>query len=154
MALREIADDIADFIREDEEFKPISNLKVVVEDKADIATEIQNAIAQTGGMCVMVCTPGFRRRSQTGPLVQGTLDIEIRVYEQPSLNRGVQGAFTAQQVAELLMVLLHYRKLPSIQNWLNFKDFVRQDVDEANIVSVNFDTEFSFGVRASQWRGK
>lgn len=150
MALREIAEGIAGFIREDVALKPIPHLKVVVEDKADIATEIQGAIAQAGGLCVMVCTPGFRRRNGSGAVLQGTLDVEIRVYEQPSLNRGTQGSHTAQQIAELLMLLLHRREFPFLSYWLNFRDFARQDVDEANIVSLNFDTEYSFGIRTSQ----
>lgn len=143
--LRQVAEGIAEYIREDEFLRErCSNLTVVVEDKADVFFEISNAIAQLG-VCVLIAVTGFRRTSNC-PLPQGNLQIQISCYEHPTLNRDDLSSLTAQAVCERLVKILNYHKFPFFVGQMLFQDFSREDVDEANIVRGNFEVNTALGL--------
>ena len=106
--LRELAEKIAAFIRLDEQLAAAGHVNVVVEDKADAENEIAQAIGQLG-VLVLVIVSGFTRKQNSGPVLAGTVRVEIRCYEHPSLNRDGT-AWTAQHVTERLIRILHVAK--------------------------------------------
>lgn len=138
--LRDVAEGIADAIRSDPYILANGNISVVVEDKARLSFEIAKAIGGLG-VCVTVAITGFRKRDQLGPMVQGTLSVEIACYEHPELNRNDASTPTAQSVAERLSLILNWRQITQITNKLIFRDFSRDDVEEANIVRMRFEAE-------------
>ena len=141
--IKDIEQGIADFISDDKYLHDNGHITVVVEEKADTAFEISKALAELG-VCVLVDVTGFTR-VQNSPLVQGTLEIEIVCYEHPSLNRDDENTLTAQAVMERLANILHYKKFPFFVGKMIFKDFRRDDVDEANIVRGNFEVNTELG---------
>lgn len=143
MALRDIAEGIAEAILEDDVLHDDGNVSVVVEDKGDFNYQIAEALGQMG-VCVTVAVAGFRRVERS-PVMQGTLELQISCYEHPSLNRDDSATLTAQGVMERLAKVLHYRRFPFLANQLIFKDFRREDSDEANIVRGDFETNTVLG---------
>jgi len=141
--LRDVVQGIADFITNDEVLHESGTVTVVVEDKASVAFEIANAIAQVG-VCVLVSVTGFNRVSNS-PIMQGTLRLQVSCYEHPELNRDDPSTLTAQGVMERLVKILHYARFPFLANQLLFQDFNRDDVDEANIVRANFEVNTLLG---------
>lgn len=141
--LRDIAQGIADYIAEDEVLHNEGNITVVVEDKADIGTAIATAIGQLG-VCVMVAITGLRRKD-TSPLLQGDVQIQVSCYEHPSLNRDDLSTMTAQGVTERIAKILNYKKFPFLVGQMLFRDFSRDDVDEANIVRSNYEVHTRLG---------
>lgn len=142
--LRELAEKIAAFIRADEQLAAAGHVNVVVEDKADAENEIAQAIGQLG-VLVLVIVTGFTRKQNSGPVLAGTVRVEIRCYEHPSLNRDGT-AWTAQHVTERLIRILHWRTIEGIQTPVRFVDFGRDDVPEANVTRANYVFEHSLGV--------
>lgn len=149
--LRDIADGIADFIRSDPAIAEDGRVTVVVEDLADYSFEIGRAISQLG-VCVTVAVTGFRKREGVGPMVAGTLTLQISCYEHPSLNRDGAAAKTAQWVAERLARLLNWRKFPFLAAKMVFRDFSRDDVEEANIVRGTYEVEHVLGAEEDALR--
>ena len=143
MAWRDIAEGIAEAIREDEVLHDDGNVSVVVEDKGDYNYQISEALARMG-VCVTVAVVAFRRVERS-PVLQGTLELEVSCYEHPSLNRDDPSTMTAQGVMERLAKVLHYRRFPFLANQLIFKDFRREDVDEANIARGSFEANTLLG---------
>lgn len=141
--LRDIAQGIADYIADDEILHNKGNITVVVEDKADIGTAIATAIGQLG-VCVMVAVTGFRRKN-TSPLLQGDVQIQVSCYEHPSLNRDDLSTMTAQGVTERIAKILNYKRFPFLVGQMLFRDFSRDDVDEANIVRSNYEVHTRLG---------
>ena len=141
--LRDIAQGIADYIADDEILHNEGNITVVVEDKADIGTAIATAIGQLG-VCVMVAVTGFRRKD-TSPLLQGDVQIQVSCYEHPSLNRDDLSTMTAQGVTERIAKILNYKRFPFLVGQMLFRDFSRDDVDEANIVRSNYEVNTRLG---------
>lgn len=141
--LRDVAQGIADFIAQDPVLNERSHVSVVVEDKADVGYEVADAIAQTG-VCVLVAVTGFRRVDNS-PLLQGTAQFTVSCLEHPTLNRDDPSTLTAQGVAERLARILHYREFPFLANKIIFRDFSRDDVDEANIVRISFEANTLLG---------
>lgn len=141
--LRDVAQGIADYIADDEILHNEGNITVVVEDKADIGTAIATAIGQLG-VCVMVAVTGFRRKD-TSPLLQGDVQIQVSCYEHPSLNRDDLSTMTAQGVTERIAKILNYKRFPFLVGQMLFKDFSRDDVDEANIVRSNYEVHTRLG---------
>lgn len=148
MTLRDVAEGIAEAIRADAYLHEHGNVAVVVEDKAVVGYEIANAIAQTG-VCVLVAVTGFRMVDRS-PVLQGNISLQISCYEHPELNRDDAGTLTAQGVTEHLAKILHYRRFPFLANQLIFKDFSRDDVDEANIVRSNYEVNTLIGFRPAR----
>lgn len=147
--LREVEEGIADAIRTDPYVLSSGSVSVVVEDLADISYEIAKALGETG-LCVTVAVTGFRKRDDVGPMVQGTLTVEIACYENPTLNRQDASTPTAQGMAEHLARTLNWRKLPQLTNKLIFKDFSRDDVEEANIMRGRFEVEHRLGFEEAE----
>jgi hypothetical protein len=141
--LRDIAQGIADYITDDEILHNEGNITVVVEDKADIGTAIATAIGQLG-VCVLIAVTGFRRKDSS-PLIQGDVQIQISCYEHPSLNRDDLSTMTAQGVTERIAQILNYKKFPFLVGQMLFRDFSRDDVDEANIVRSNYEVHTRLG---------
>lgn len=140
--LRRYADAIAEFVREDAVLGSYGGLTVVVEDRANIDTEISRAIAKaTGGVAVLVSVTGFRRRANSGRALTGTIDFEVSVHENPLFNRKGQFVLTAQCVAERLAALLHWVRLDGFDGRLLFDDLVRADDNAANVVVAKFHAE-------------
>ena len=134
--LRTLAEAIAGFIREDKGLQESGHVTVVVEDAADVEMAIRAAIGRLG-VLVLVIVTGFDRRDNSGAVLFGTVRMEIRCYEHPSLNRDGT-AWTAQHVMEHLVKLLHWRVVPGLQTPMRFKNFARDDVQSANIVRSQF----------------
>lgn len=143
MALRDIAEGIAEAVMEDEVLHDYGNVSVVVEDKGDFNYLISEALGQVG-VCVTVAVVGFRRVERS-PIPQGTLELQISCYEHPSLNRDDPSTMTAQAVMERLVKILHYRRFPFLANQMIFRDFRRDDIDEANIVRGSFEANTLLG---------
>ena len=143
MSLRDIAEGIAEAIREDKILHDDGNVSVVVEDKGDFNYQISEALGQMG-VCVTVAVASYRNVNQS-PLLQGTIEFQISCYEHPTLNRDDLSTLTAQGVAERIAKILHYRRFPFLANQLIFKDFRREDVDEANIVRATFEVNTQLG---------
>jgi len=141
--LRDIAEGIAEFIREDQVLHDAGHVTVVVEDKADISTEITTAIGSMG-VCVVIAVTGSKRVPQS-PILQGDINFEISCHESPEFNRDDDSALTAQGVMERLLKILHTRQFPFLYKHMLFNDFTRDDVDEANIVSGNFTAHHILG---------
>lgn len=142
--LREVEEGIAAVIRDDPAILAAGNVSVVVEDKACIAYEIAKALGELG-VCVTVAVTGFTKRQDLGPMVQGTLAVEIACYEHPTLNRQDPSTPTAQWMAEHIARILNWRKVPQLTNKLIFRDFSRDDVEEANIVRGRYEAEHRLG---------
>ena len=102
---RRVAENIADAIRGAAGVQGRGDISVIVEDKGAIDQLVAEALGSTG-LCVIVGVTGFSRRAQSGPVITGTLDMEFRVVEIPSVNRTEQGFVTAQQMAEWLAMNL------------------------------------------------
>ena len=145
---RDIAEGIADYIRSLGCFDGRSDITVIVEDKGVIEKEIAQAMS-FGGVCIIVGITGFDRRSQSGPLVTGTLKFELRIIERVAINRGHQGAMTVQEAAEHLARGLHWENVGGLDSPLLFQDFSREDSDEFNIVRMNFSGEASLGMKTN-----
>lgn len=141
--LREIAEGIADFIREDEYLRLHGEVAVVVEDKADVRFEVERAVGELG-VLALVSVVGFSRTDRS-PVVQGNIEFQITLFEHPSLNREDPDTLTAQGVAEHLAKLLHYKRFPFLAGQMIFKDMGRDDVDEANIVRMNYEAHTRLG---------
>ena len=133
---RQLAENIADFIRDDPELKDAGHVNVVVEDRADVEAEIARAIGQLGVLALVIIT-GFDRRQNSGPSLAGTVRVEIRCLEHPSLNRDGT-AWTAQHVTERIVKILHWGEVPGIQTPVRFVNFGREDAEEANVVRATF----------------
>lgn len=140
--LREVAEAIAEVIRTDAAVVESGKVTVCVEDKADVAFQIQNALGALG-LCVVVAITGFDRRSQSGPIISGNARIELSVYEAPPLNSGEpRSGLTAQGLSERIASVLHYARFPGLVTGpLRFTNFSRDDVDEANIVRNTYEAE-------------
>ena len=93
--LRNVENGIANAIREDPVILSSGTVTVIVEDLADISYEISKALGELG-VCVTVAVTAFDKRESLGPMVQGTLHVEITCYENPSLNRQDTSTPTAQ----------------------------------------------------------
>lgn len=143
MALRDIAEGIAEFIGEDKVLHDNGHISVVVEDKGDFNYQIAEALGQLG-VCVTIAVTGFRRVERS-PIMQGTLEIQISCFEHPTLNRDDPSTMTAQAVMEHLSRILHYKRFPFLANQFLFKDFRRDDTDEANIVRGDFEVNTLLG---------
>jgi len=142
---RRVAENIADAIRCAAGVQGRGDISVIVEDKGAIEQLVAEALGSTG-LCVIVGVTGFSRRAQSGPVITGTLDMEFRVVEIPSVNRTEQGFVTAQQMAEWLAMNLHWRTWEGMDGRpLLFGGFQRDDSDEFNICRVNFSGECSLG---------
>lgn len=144
MALRDIAEGIAEFIAEDKALHDNGHVSVVVEDKGDYYYQISEALGQLG-VCVTVAITGFRRVDRSPVRMQGTLEVLISCYEHPTLNRDDPSVLTAQGVMEHLSRILHYKRFPFLANQFIFKDFRRDDVEEANIVRGDFEVNTLLG---------
>lgn len=140
---RLIAQEVADFILSDPQIHASGNVSVVVEDKGDFAFQINQALGSLG-VCVTIAVTGFRRVDKS-PILQGVLDVQISAYEHPSLNRNDESVRTAQGVMERVAEILHYHQFVHADNIFLFKDFSRDDVDEANIVRGNFEVMTRIG---------
>lgn len=136
MMLRRVAQEIADFIEADDVLHDAGHVTVVVEDKADVGFELQQALGRTG-VCVLVAVTGFRRVDR-GSLPQGDAEIQISCYEHPVLNREDPANMTSQSVMERLVNILHYERFESTVGQMVFESFSRDDIDEANVVRGNF----------------
>ena len=153
MGFRRIAEGIAEFIARDEILHDEGHVTVVVEDKGDYSFQILEAIGSLG-VCVTIAVVGFRRVDRS-PIPQGTLELQISTYEHPTLNRDDPSVLTAQGVMERLIEILHYHRFDFMPNQLIFKDFRRDDTDEANVVRGNFETNtiLGYGGRAVENNG-
>ena len=120
-----------------------NHITVAVEDKANVAFEVEQAIGIMG-VFVLVSIIEFRRK-EGSPLVQGTLEVQISCFENPSLNRTDDADITAQGAAERIAEILHYRQFPFFVGQMIFKEFSRDDVDEANIVRSNYEVNTRLG---------
>lgn len=147
MALRDIAEGLAEAIMEDEVLHDDGNVSVVVEDKGDFNYQISEAISQMG-VCVTIAVTGFRRVDRS-PILQGTLEFQVSCYEHPSLNRNDAATLTAQGVMERLAKVLHYRQFPFLANQLIFKEMRREDIDEANVMRGDFEANTLLGYEDS-----
>lgn len=150
--LRDVAEGIAQAIRDDPAIAADGHVSVVVEDVADYGFEIGRAIAQLG-VCVTVAVTGFRKREGCGPFVAGTLTLQLSCYEHPTLNRDDPSAKTAQWVAERLARTLNWRKFPFLGAKVVFRDFSRDDVEEANIVRGTYEVEHALGFEDAYFGG-
>lgn len=147
---RVVAENVAEAIRNIPQFAGRADVSVVVEDKGDVDFQIAEAVAGVG-VCVIVGVMGFSRRSQSGPVVSGTLNLEIRVIERPSVNRNEQGAVTAQEASEVILRSAHWRRVPGLAGPLLFDGFTRDDTAEMDVVRNTYNAEMSFGLaEASQ----
>ena len=138
MQLRRIAEGIAEFIARDEVLHEDGHVSVVVEDKGDFGFQIADALGSLG-VCVTVAVVSFSNVPNS-PLPQGRLELQVSCYEHPTLNRDDPSVLTAQGVMERLVHILHYARLPFLPNQLIFKDFRREDSEDANIARGNFET--------------
>lgn len=136
--LRRIAEGIADYIARDDVLHADGHVSVVVEDKGDYGYQIAEALGSLG-VCVTIAVTSFSNVPNS-PLPQGRLELQISCYEHPTLNRDDTSVLTAQGVMERLIAILHYKRFPFLPNQLIFKDFRREDSDEANIARGNFET--------------
>lgn len=141
--LREVAEGIAKFIEEDQVLHDDGHVTVVVEDKANVAAELEIALGQLG-VCVLIAVTGFDRKPNCFQ-PQGRLRLEISCHESPELNRDDPSVLTAQGVAERLVKILHYHEFPFVIGQMLFQNFTRDDVDEANIVTGNYEVETALG---------
>ena len=144
--LRRVADAMASAIRADAVVAASAGrVTVCVEDRQDMETAISEALGKAGGICVMVGIAGFERRAQSGPVLQGTVSIEVRAMEVPALNRSSpDGAWmTAQGLTERLALALHWRRLPGMTEMLRFRRFVREDGDAVNVARGFWELEQS-----------
>ena len=145
--LRELAQEIADCVRDDADLNADGRTTVVVEDKADVSFEVSNALG-AAGVCVLVAILGFRRQDRAAT-AQGDVEFQISCYEHPELNRADGSTLTAQGAMERIALLLHYRRLPSAVGQCVFEGFSREDVDTANIVRGSFKVHALLGERGS-----
>ena len=133
--LRDMADEVAGFIRGDEVLAGAGCVTVAVEDRADVGFAVQEAVGRLG-VFVLVSVLSFRRADRS-PVMQGTLEMQVSCFEHPSLNREDPGSLTAQGAAERIAGILHYRRFATLAGQMLVKDFSRDDADEANIVRIN-----------------
>ena len=143
---RELAKKIAADIRHAEGVQGRHNITVIVEDAGTVENEVAEALS-VAGICIIIGVTGFRRVSQSGPVIIGSVSLEFRVIERPSVNRNEQGFITTQQMTEWLITNLHWRTWEGMNGKpLLFQDFQRDDTDNCNISRVNFSGEYSLGM--------
>ena len=136
MSLRSIAEGIAEFIANDNVIHDCGTVSVLVEDKANVAFEVANALSRDG-VSIVIATTDFKR-TDASPIVQGILTMQISCIENPELNRDDAGKLTAQAAMERIAHILHCRRFGFLSNPLLFDNFARQDTDEANVVQGTF----------------
>ena len=141
--LRDIAEGIAEFIREDEYLRDHGQVSVVVEDKANVGFEVEQAVGSLG-VLALVSVTGMSNLNQS-PVLQVNIDIQISCFEHPSLNRDDPDTLTAQGVSERIAQILHYHRFPFLVGQMVFKDAGRDDVEDANILRSNYRVQTELG---------
>ena len=141
--LRDIAEGVAEFIREDEYLRDHGRVSVVVEDKANVGFEVEQAVGSLG-VLVLVSITGMSNLDRS-PVLQVNIDMQISCYEHPSLNRDDPDTLTAQGVSERIAQILHYRRFPFLVGQMVFRDAGRDDVDDANILRSNYRVQTELG---------
>ncbi len=138
---REMAETVADAIRDAFGENPAAgaDVAVLVEDKLTPEYEVEEALARTGLM-VLVVVDGFERADRSGPLVNGTTRFVVSVVENPKLVRACPDAPTAQALAELLMTRLHFHRPDGWEFPLLLRGMSRADEPPCIVVGLTFET--------------
>lgn len=96
-------------VRRLESLPALAGVPVIGEDRMNIATEIQKALGQAGGLCVTVGTGSARGAAPNDPLPQGDIEIVVEAAEIPAINRGDAGRkIPAITVANIAIRALHH----------------------------------------------
>ena len=141
--MHEALEMIADAIRNDEELKTLP-LTVLVEDKGDISFESANALAKVG-VTAIVTANRYQRRAKSGPLLTGTLTIDINVGETIPVNRRAPGYTTAQHVADVIARRFHWRTMDGgrFESPLRLSGIEKQYTDPKTVAfSLSFEAEY------------
>lgn len=83
-------------------------IPIVTEDRMDIGSEVERAIAVAGGLCVLLRTPGGKIPSADNAApVYDPAYLHLRVYENPTVNRFAGGCLQpAGKVADAAIRIL------------------------------------------------
>lgn len=145
--MQDAIQELAEIIKSDEVLASVPGLSVVIEDDTDVSGEYEKAMASFGVAVVIVAT-GFARRSQSGEMLTGDLQLAIDAVENSQLNRLQEnpGFWTAQRVSVRLSRLLHWRKLETCVGRICFKSMNRADVrGESAIMRSIYAVEHDLG---------
>ncbi len=139
--MREMCEAIAESIREKVQanatMKNGAEVTVLVEDKLDSSFRIEEMLGRNN-LSVIVGLTGFTRKPQTGPLIFGTANLDISVFEKPMLNRESAGTPTAQMLAEFLIDGLHWAMPEGFDTPLRFQTMTRADEPQTIVVRMLF----------------
>ncbi len=69
----------------------LSGFPIIPEDAKNIATEVNKALAQSGGFCIVVSTGDGRNESPANPTPSESMEVMIECGEIPAINRVAGG---------------------------------------------------------------
>ena len=125
---RDFCDGLKKLIDADGTIKAAGNVKSFVEDRADPAQKVREALSKNG-VLVMVAATGHSRRAGSGRSAAGDLLVEITCFENPKKNRALDlDAFTLVQAAEAIKDALHGQKVLNAK--VRYIEMRREDADE------------------------
>lgn len=121
MRIQSIVEEAAATIRE----LPIAeSFPVIEEDKGNVATEVETAIAKTS-LCVVVGWNGFTARlvgaTAPGEVPTGRVAIVATVFERPVVNRRSDSSPRILDVAQAVAVALDNAAAEGMEDALHFK---------------------------------
>jgi hypothetical protein len=86
----------------------LSGIPIIPEDESDIATKMNNALAQAGGFCIVVSIGDGRNESPANPTPSESLEVVVECGEIPVINRAAGGRMIpAIKVAVACIKSLH-----------------------------------------------
>ncbi len=92
-----------------ESLPALAGVPVIAEDRQNIATEIDKALGQAGGLVITVGTANARGTAPNDPLPQADVELVVECAEIPAINRGDAGRkIPAITVAVAAVVALHH----------------------------------------------
>ena len=136
-ALRQV---VSDKITADPQFQGIV---VITEKIKDFENEIQKALAEVNGICLIVLTPiGTAGHPNIPKVFFDNVTVMVRVIENPTLNQGPSGTnLPASYIAEKVAACVHWLQM---ENRAIFCTGIKQVPDKVNLVyDVMFKTELS-----------
>ena len=131
-----------------EKLSTLPRVRVVVEEKANWLAQVQQSLATVGEVLVLVSFGGFRRREKSGPLLTGSLTVDVSAHEMVSTNRELPDYVTAEAVVETIASVLHDACGTGFDRALMLESITPNNETEISVVSARFNVEQNI------WHGK
>ena len=132
----------AEHVRKDPWIAARGGVRVVVEERTNWISQVEQALSTAGEILVLVSFGGYRRRPGSGPaILTGTLTVDAAVHENIALNRERPGFATAMQVAEHLAASLHGAAVEGFDNPFLVEGLTPDNASAISVVTSRFAVE-------------